>query len=333
MYALPRNSPPSSIPPPLRHPLAQTLPLRPVPLRGWWMLLRAHPCVLLPGPHDSLPPRAALCDPSRPHSHRAPPATPLDAYTQPRRLSSPPRPASPGRPPVSQDDFLSKILHTVSSQAVKEPSSYSLSDEQLQKITQLKAPEQKPAAPASRVSGAVAPNPKELEAFLRSHPHVQVYANQDTTTAQSSARPEPAPQPMAVRVAVWDALKNRKLTGAEAPTEKELAGFLQRYPHCEIYSGQRPAPTPAAEPASEPLLKPSFKWVDKPLAGKWEEPVKPRAPLDAAPQPMPMAPGKRRAEMPLSPRGSVAVDCGCARAALVCACATLDLPVCAAASY
>ena len=211
-------------------------------------------------------------------------------------------------PPCSQDDFLSKILHTVSSQAVKEPPSYSLSDEQLQKITQLKPPEQKPAAPAaapavtlwdaqsrSRISGAAAPNPKEMEAFLRSHPHVKVYANQDTATAHPPARPEPATHPVPVRVAVWDALKNRKLTGAEAPTEKELAGFLQRNPHCEIYSGQRPAPPPAAELGSEPPLKPSFKWVDKPLAGKWEEPVKPRA-LDAAPQPV--APTKRPAELP-----------------------------------
>ena len=41
-----------------------------------------------------------------------------------------------------------------------------------------------------------------------------------------------------VRVVVWDTQQRRKLEGGEAPTEKELAAFLQRHPHCEIYCGQ-----------------------------------------------------------------------------------------------
>ena len=87
---------------------------------------------------------------------------------------------------------------------------------------------------------------------------------------------------MQVRVTVWDSLQNRKLTGIEAPTEKELALFLQRHPHCEIYCGQRAAPVAVVEPAEAPL-KSNFMWVDKPLAGKWDKPLKPR-PADLAPK-------------------------------------------------
>ena len=69
---------------------------------------------------------------------------------------------------------------------------------------------------------------------------MQVYANQDSAP---SSRPAAAPVPVAeVRVTVWDSLQGRKLTGSEAPTEKELALFLQRHPHCEVYCGQRAPP-------------------------------------------------------------------------------------------
>ena len=162
---------------------------------------------------------------------------------------------------------------------------------------------------------------------------MQVYANQDSAP---SSRPAAAPVPVAeVRVTVWDSLQGRKLTGSEAPTEKELALFLQRHPHCEVYCGQRappvsntnydaaegaplkpghahegapssltpapgvtltlsptrtlsPTPPPTVSLTLSPTrpgapVKSNFLWVDKPLAGKWDKPLKPR-PADLAPK-------------------------------------------------
>ena len=201
------------------------------------------------------------------------------------------------KPAANDDDMLAKIIQQTV-HTTKPPSNFSLKDDQLLQMLALRPPTAatRPPTPESkvtlwdsqrrcRVSGAAAPAPKDLEAFLRENKHMQVYANQDSAPP---SRPAAASVGVAeVRVTVWDSLQNRKLTGSEAPTEKELALFLQRNPHCEIYCGQRPT-APVAntnyEAAEGAPLKPgyahegapvksNFMWVDKPLAGKWDRQI------------------------------------------------------------
>ena len=93
--------------------------------------------------------------------------------------------------------IIQQTVHTT-----KPPSNFSLKDDQLLQMLALRPPATAPRPPTPeskvtlwdsqrrcRVSGAAAPAPKDLEAFLRANSHMQVRAPPSTPPPFSPARP------------------------------------------------------------------------------------------------------------------------------------------------
>ena len=56
-------------------------------------------------------------------------------------------------------------------------------------------------------------------------------------------RGKPPSGPGPVRIAIWDETRGIKISGADAPSEGELAAYLLAHPKHVVYAGQKPLPT------------------------------------------------------------------------------------------
>ena len=97
----------------------------------------------------------------------------------------------------------------------------------------------------------------DIDAYLRAHPHLEVYNRQDATSKHAGnqivagtklalvegGRGEP-------KVVLWDTSAQSKLPPAQCPTQSGLCAFLRTHPHVEIYCGQKASAAPTATPTA-----------------------------------------------------------------------------------
>ena len=84
----------------------------------------------------------------------------------------------------------------------------------------------------------------------------------DPKGKNESTRPGKRDGSNAVHIAVWDTVREVKVSGAAAPTEDELTEYLASHPHCIVYQGQKASgcakeERPGLERLSEASLPPS----------------------------------------------------------------------------
>lgn len=81
-----------------------------------------------------------------------------------------------------------------------------------------------------KVAGNAAPLRRNLARFLAAHPECQEYTGQDKDPALAGALDKHVP--------IWHKTYQRKVTGNAAPLRKNLAAYLRKHTHCEVYDGQ-----------------------------------------------------------------------------------------------
>eukprot|EP00658_Telonema_sp_P-2_P008171 TRINITY_DN13066_c0_g1_i4.p2 TRINITY_DN13066_c0_g1~~TRINITY_DN13066_c0_g1_i4.p2 ORF type:complete len:288 (-),score=50.65 TRINITY_DN13066_c0_g1_i4:41-904(-) len=107
-----------------------------------------------------------------------------------------------------------------------------------------------------KLAGTAAPLRRNLEGYLQSHPDCELYHGQDIPAVKDDGDTtgpaiitEPGPKRVArmskvhelgdgSRVKVWNSRLKRKLAGTAAPLRRNLEGYLQSHPDCELYHGQ-----------------------------------------------------------------------------------------------
>jgi len=85
-----------------------------------------------------------------------------------------------------------------------------------------------------KISGNAAPKQANLQQYLKRHPGLEVYVNQDQHLDENErwARAQAAAQ----RVTIWNNKDGRIISGNAAPLEKNLQEYLRKNPHCEVYA-------------------------------------------------------------------------------------------------
>jgi len=106
-----------------------------------------------------------------------------------------------------------------------------------------------------KVSGNAAPKEKNLHKYLSKHPDCEFYTGQDKLLTSEEKSALIAEQN---RISIWNKLEQRRISGTAAPSQKNLAEYLAKRPHCEVYAGQNQPPGTClkAEPAVEPPATP-----------------------------------------------------------------------------
>lgn len=98
-----------------------------------------------------------------------------------------------------------------------------------------------------KISGNAAPMEKNVEEYLRKHPDCAIYDGQDKNASKhhpADERASPRSRSAADgdqhrRVAIWNRVEKRKLSGNCAPLEKNLEQYLKDNPHCEVHSSDQ----------------------------------------------------------------------------------------------
>jgi len=102
-----------------------------------------------------------------------------------------------------------------------------------------------------KVAGNAAPMEKNLADYLQRHPDCELYHGQD---AQVSPEEKKAIIAAQNRIAIWNKVTKRRVSGNAAPSEKKLAEYLRKHPECEVYNGQDKHPLGGSRPQMHPTL-------------------------------------------------------------------------------
>merc|ERR1711977_705639 len=83
-----------------------------------------------------------------------------------------------------------------------------------------------------KISGNAAPMEKNVAAYLRNHPNLEVYTGQDQRLSKSEVAARQSASN--ARVAVWNKKEGRVYSGNAAPLEKNVEEYLKKHPECEV---------------------------------------------------------------------------------------------------
>jgi len=94
---------------------------------------------------------------------------------------------------------------------------------------------------------------KNLQEYLKRHPDCELYHGQDSHVSPEEKKAIIAAQN---RIAIWNTVTKRRVSGNAAPSEKKLGEYLRKHPECEVYNGQdkRPAGAPPRMPGHHPSV-------------------------------------------------------------------------------
>lgn len=109
-----------------------------------------------------------------------------------------------------------------------------------------------------KIAGKAAPMQKNLADYLHRHPECELYNGQDALLTAEEKRELIEAQN---RIAIWNTVTRKRISGNAAPREKKLAEYLRKHPECEVYNGQdkggpafvRPRTNPAAVSSAKPM--------------------------------------------------------------------------------
>jgi len=90
-----------------------------------------------------------------------------------------------------------------------------------------------------KVAGNAAPMHKNLSEYLQRHPDCELYHGQDAKMSPEEKKAIIAAQN---RIAIWNKVTRRRVSGNAAPREKKLEEYLRKHPECEVYNGQDKLP-------------------------------------------------------------------------------------------
>lgn len=93
-----------------------------------------------------------------------------------------------------------------------------------------------------KIAGNAAPLRRNLYRYLERHPECEVYLEQDKLLDANGGVDPLTGESLTTfheeHVPIWHTLEARKVTGNAAPLKKNLAAYLAKHKHCEVYDGQ-----------------------------------------------------------------------------------------------
>ncbi|OSX79833.1 hypothetical protein BU14_0070s0007 [Porphyra umbilicalis] len=105
-----------------------------------------------------------------------------------------------------------------------------------------------------KIAGNAAPLRRNLYRYLERHPECEVYLEQDKLLDANGGVDPLTGESLTTfheeHVPIWHTLDGRKVTGNAAPLKKNLAAYLAKHKHCEVYDGQDKALKAAQQQAA-----------------------------------------------------------------------------------
>ncbi|GAB0498828.1 hypothetical protein MMPV_010181 [Pyropia vietnamensis] len=105
-----------------------------------------------------------------------------------------------------------------------------------------------------KIAGNAAPLRRNLYRYLERHPECEVYLEQDKLLDANGGVDPLTGESLTTfheeHVPIWHTLEARKVTGNAAPLKKNLAAYLAKHKHCEVYDGQDKALKAAQQQAA-----------------------------------------------------------------------------------
>lgn len=92
------------------------------------------------------------------------------------------------------------------------------------------------------ISGVAAPLERNVEKYLQQRPHCELYTGGRDQQPQKRARAAVDPSLPQKRVKMWNKEKKLVISGHAAPLEQNAEEFLQKNPHCVLYSDLKSPP-------------------------------------------------------------------------------------------